>query len=60
MDRWLEAIELSSRTVQERQMSITGQNKNISKIIQQYEEDNIAFEENLLKNVEAHFSAQKN
>ena len=51
---------MSSRTVQERQMSITGQNKNISKIIQQFDEDEITFEEKLTKDVAAHFSAEKN
>ena len=38
-------------------MSITGQNKNISKIIIQFDADEITFEEKLIKDVEAHFSS---
>ncbi len=40
-------------------MSITGQNKNISKIIKQYDEELPRFRATLLKDVEAHFNADK-
>ena len=47
IQQWLEALQLSKRTASERQYSITGSIKNISKIVTEHEIDADRLEERL-------------
>jgi hypothetical protein len=55
LQQWIEAIELSKKTANERLYSITGSSKNISKIVTEFEIDADQLAETLRKEVKEIF-----